>query len=241
MEVEYYERKPILKGGLQMAVIPKPASTVVLMDDSSSIYLTRRPQSMKFMGGYYVFPGGGVEEEDVIHDTEFIIDENIEHSFERSHYIAAARELFEEAGVLLCKRKDGTTVVLSEDSIQEYRRRLLNGEISFLHILMKEEIYLHLESLTYIGHIITPSLYKIRFDTRFFLARLPKGQTPKPDTHEISDTIWLSPEEALSAYESDKILLAPPTIHVLKTMVNYLNGGPLKMTEFNVRDYKIIL
>ncbi|MCH6264759.1 NUDIX hydrolase [Neobacillus citreus] len=223
-----------------MEVTPRPASTVVLLDHLDRVYLTQRPKTMKFMGGIYVFPGGAVDDSDAIYDDEYIKNEKRDESISQSYYIAAARELFEEAGILLCQTVDGTPVLLEEDTALEYRRLLIKGEISFLHMLKKEALYLNLEYLTYFGRIVTPSQSKIRFDTKFFLARLPEGQTPIPDENEIDDSLWIHPQEALTRYEEETIPLAPPTIHTLKTIVHYVKSGQLSMPEFNRSDYKIV-
>jgi 8-oxo-dGTP pyrophosphatase MutT (NUDIX family) len=228
------------KGGTNMSNIPRPASTVVLIDDLSRVYLTKRPETMKFMGGFYVFPGGAVAEGDYTLDSEFVKNGNRTESFDFAHYVAAARELFEEVGILLCRTENGSTVHLDEETEMEYRRLLLKEEISFFQFLKKEGLHFNLESLDYFGHIITPKVSPIRFDTRFFLAQLPKGQAPKPDLNEISDALWISPNDALSAYQNGKISLAPPTIHALTTIMNYQKGSPLRMPEFNVSDYKLI-
>lgn len=224
-----------------MSAIPRPASTVVLLDHFSRVYLTKRPETMKFFGGYYVFPGGAVDKADDIQDWKGVINGARNDTVELAHYVAAARELFEEVGVLVCKKKDGSPLLLDDSKELEYRRLLISGELSFLQLLKKEGLLFQLEHLTYIGQIITPNRSRIRFDTRFFLTQLPEGQTPIPDAREISDTKWISPAEALTAYYNGEILLGPPTIHVLKTIINHLNGDPLEMPEFNVNDYLVDL
>jgi len=220
-----------------MTAIPRPASTVVLMDQFSRVYMTKRPDTMKFFGGYYVFPGGAVDQTDDIQDCNGFIHGPRNDTFELAYYVAAARELFEEVGVLVCKKKDGSPVLFEGETELEYRRLLLNGEISFLQLLKKEGLQFQLDDFTYIGQIITPNRSRIRFDTRFFLTQLPNGQTPKPDAIEISETKWISPADALIAYQNGDISLAPPTIHTLKTIINHLNGGSLIMPEFNLSDY----
>nr|WP_263326513.1 NUDIX hydrolase [Neobacillus sp. Marseille-Q6967] len=214
-----------------MAVIPRPASTVVLMDHLYRVYLTKRPKSMKFLGGYYVFPGGAVEESDYKFDFRFIKELNKEETIDFVHYIAAARELFEEVGILVCCSDDGSPIQLREKTKTDYRRQLMNGEISFLQMLKEEELFLDIENLKYFGHIITPETSPIRFDTRFFLAKLPEGQSPKPDLSEIDEAIWLSPKEALASHQNGNISFVRPTIHTLKTIINYQNGSPLMMPE----------
>lgn len=212
-----------------MPAIPKPASTVVLMDELDRIYLTKRPETMKFLGGYFVFPGGAVDSGDRQHDSMFMNLGTCEETFSPAYYVAAARELFEEVGVFLGGAKDSTQPFFKKRPDQEYRHLLVNGEMSLLDLLKVEGLYLNLMSLRYFGHFITPEQSPIRFDTRFFLAKLPAGQTPKPDKQEVADAFWASPEEALAAYKEKRIPLAPPTIASLHGISRYLKGEPLQM------------
>ncbi len=224
-----------------MSVTPRPASTVVLMDEMSRIYLTQRPKTMKFMGGQYVFPGGAVEKADHKVDSQFINSVNANEPADLSYYVAAARELFEEVGVLLCSTIEGSEVHLDKESVQKYRRQLLNGDISLLDMLKMEGILLNLESLTYFGNLTTPKENPIRFDTRFFMAQLPKGQSPEPDLNEIEQADWYTPEQALSAYKRREISIMPPTILALKTIMDHQNGSPLFMpdlTGMNLQDIR---
>ncbi len=214
-----------------MAVIPKLASTVVLMDNMSRVYLTKRPLTMKFLGGFYVFPGGSVDEEDTVLENEHIKNGNPNDSFSQAHYVAAARELFEEVGVLLGSQGAGLTVQLKKETEMEYRRQLIKGEISFLQMLKQEGLFLDIGSLTYFGYRITPEVSPFRFATRFFLAKLPKGQTPTPDMNEIDEAFWITPEEAIEAYQNGKLSMVSPTIASLRTIMNYQKGAPLMMPE----------
>lgn len=213
---------------------PKPASTVVLMDDHYRVYMTKRPATMKFMGGYYVFPGGKVADGDFQLKEEALRPFNLNKSFHHAYYIAAARELFEEVGILLVS--DHSANQLSPEKKMEYRRQLINEEITFPDMLEKENLQLDLTNLTYFGQIITPDFNPVRFDTRFFLAKLPKSQTPNPHKEEVEEAAWISPEEAVKGYNSE-FLLAPPTFHSLKAIVSYKNSGKLTMPEFNILDY----
>lgn len=218
------------KGGTQMAATPKPASTVVLLDELSRVYLTKRPVTMKFMGGFHVFPGGSVENRDSLVEHEYVNSNEEQLSINLSHYIAAARELFEEVGILLCNTIDGFPVLLSKEKEKKYRNQLLKGEIPFTRLLEQEMLYFDPQCLTYFGQIITPEINPIRFDTHFFLAKLPPGQSPEPDEKEIDGAIWIKPEEALTAYQNKKIKLAPPTILTLQAIIQFQESGVLKMS-----------
>ncbi|PWA08140.1 hypothetical protein DCC39_15550 [Pueribacillus theae] len=214
-----------------MTKIPKPASTVVLVDDLLRVYLTKRPITMKFMGGFHVFPGGSVDLEDNDHviESEHVRNFTQSEPFSFAYYIAAARELFEEVGILLCSSEDGLPLQFKRKTEMEYRRQLVNKEISFSQMLKQEELHLDLGSLKYFGHRITPEWRPFRFDTRFFLAKLPKDQVPKPDTNEIDEACWIFPDEALLAFKEGKVSMANATVIALQTLINYKEGGPLMM------------
>ncbi|SEM15422.1 NUDIX domain-containing protein [Mesobacillus persicus] len=210
---------------------PKPASTVVLVDQHSRVYLTKRPSTMKFLGGYYVFPGGAVEQGDMDIDTEHIRNCVSDEAFGSSHYVAAARELFEEVGVLLANNHDGSMANLNLGTEREYRRQLLAGNISFTEILRHENLFFDFNFLNYFGHRITPKESPIRFDTRFFLAKLPSNQIPKPDETEVEEACWMFPEDALIAYKDGQMPLVPPTIDSLETILNHKEGGELMLPK----------
>lgn len=214
-----------------MITIPKPASTVVLMDHMARVLLTKRPMTMKFMGGFYVFPGGSVDLKDNIEEREYIKYPKQSDSFSYAHYIAAARELFEEVGVLLCCKADGFPIQFKKETEIAYRRLLVNDEISFIQMLKQEGLYFNPENLTYFGHRITPESQTFRFDTRFFLAKLPKGQSAKADMNEVDEILWITPQKALEAYEKGTMLLAEPTVSSLSAIINHQKGASLMMTK----------
>lgn len=212
-----------------MTIIPRPASTVVLLDEHSRVYLTKRPQTMEFLGGYYVFPGGSVDKADEVTESQFILNRPGSH-LNASYYIAAARELFEEVGILLATNQDGSTH-FDEGKAREYRQRLVAGEMTFVEMLKREQLFFNYEHLKYFGTLVTPEESPIRFDTSFFLTQLPKGQSPVPDDYEIEEALWVSPNEALSAYSEGKLPMISPTIISLQTVINYQKGNPLKLPE----------
>ncbi|WP_209124548.1 NUDIX hydrolase [Alkalihalobacillus sp. BA299] len=214
-----------------MTVIPKPASTVILIDDISRVYLTKRPKTMKFLGGFYVFPGGTVEQADNIVENKYIMNCVPHDVFSGAHYVAAARELFEEVGVFLGTTSEGVPIQIPENTADEYRQLLINREISFLDILKYEGCLLDFEKLQYFGNRLTPKGSPFRFDTRFFLARLPKGQSPKPDSHEIADAFWITPEDALLSHQKGELSMVSPTVVSLRTLLDHQKGAPLMMPE----------
>lgn len=210
-----------------MIVKPKPASTVVLVDPDYNVFLTKRPETMKFLGGFYVFPGGGMEDKDEQVKKQYLLGKPKHPSLATGHYIAAARELFEEVGVLLGHTKEGNAISLSKRKTEFYRKQLIKNQITFSEILETEQIYFNFDLLKYFGHLITPEKYPIRYDTRFFLTVIPEGQSPLPNQHEIAEAFWLAPEEGLRLYKEKKLLMASPTVGALHSIINYKKGQKL--------------
>lgn len=215
-----------------MAVFPRPASTVVLMDSKGRIYLTKRPQTMKFLGGYYVFPGGAVEKADHLTNPDYLVGKERMNSNDTAYYVAAAREIFEEVGVLLAKKKDGSLLHLDEKTARTYRKMLTRGEMTFLQLLEKESLCLYLDSLTYFGTQVTPVESDYRYKTRFFFTNLPIGQSPIPCQHEIAEAFWITPEKALNSVRNGSLPMADPTILSLEAIIQFQKGNSLKLPKY---------
>ena len=150
------------------------------------VFLVRRNDSIAFMGGAHVFPGGRVDPADRI-DVETMAD-GAESAAARmpdlsaddaiAHHVAALRELFEEAGVLLARNK-GRLITIEADSPNRFpahRHNLLGKAVAFPAIVRTEGLRLALDELIYFAHWVTPDIEIKRFDTRFFIARAPEGQ-----------------------------------------------------------------
>lgn len=182
---------------IRRAVFPAPrdAATVILLREAPrdencafEVFLLRRRKTASFMGGSFVFPGGAADEG------------------EEDLRATAARELFEEAGVLL------TPAELSREQLSAMRARVLAGE-KLSSLLAGEGVALDLEQLAYFSHWITPSVERKRFSARFFVAALPPGQRPSFDDQETVDEAWLSPRAALA--RAAELALPPPQVRTL--------------------------
>lgn len=209
----------------QPPVTPRPAATVVLLRDAREggieIYLVQRHASIGFMGGMHVFPGGKVCPGDespamraCVRDAAMLRgdawgdDIDVSAAFART--VAAARETFEEAGVLLGLGAPPATLVA-------LRRRLLAGE-EFATLLSEESLSLQLASLEPLSRWITPDSEPVRFDTSFFLARAPHDQDADHDRMEAIDALWITPARALEVAARGEIRLAPPTARTLESL-----------------------
>jgi 8-oxo-dGTP pyrophosphatase MutT (NUDIX family) len=213
---------------------PRPAATVILIrphKDEFQVYLLKRNEKSGFMGGYYVFPGGTVDFEDrdagiwqqhVDMDVEEIVHrlgggmdlENI-----LAYGVAAMRETFEEAGVLLVRQAQQR----EEDLERICRRRsavpLPKG--GFRELIVSESWMLAFSRLKRWSHWITPELMKRRYDTRFFLTVLSKEQVCRPDRHETVHGLWITPLEGLMGNRDGRIPLSPPTLVTLHELSGY--------------------
>ncbi len=228
----------------------RQAATVILVREKKEafeVYLLRRNTISGFMGGLYVFPGGVVDPEDKGIDTWAPFLDMLPDEMEKklggpgfsdedalSFSIAAIRETLEEAGVLMALAEDKTKADL--DHICTFR---LNRDLPkswFKTKIMEEKWTLSLSSLGRWSHWITPALMKKRFDTRFFIAVMPEGQTCIPDDTETKHGIWLTPKEALEQNLELRVPLSPPTVVTLTQLLKFKTLDEL-LQELQIRSW----
>ena len=212
---------------------PRPAATVVVLRDSPTgpeVFLVRRHEGMSFMGGAHVFPGGRVDAAD--RDGSAAWCDGIDHAARQleslpsedavAYHVAAARELFEEAGVLLARDAAGRFVSLAgfdtHERFKQHRTHVHSGTASMRAIVEREGLRLALDSLILFAHWVTPPIDTRQFDTRFFLSRVPPDQTPAHDEAETTDSVWLTPAAAMAQSHSQEIVLPPPTWTTLREL-----------------------
>jgi 8-oxo-dGTP pyrophosphatase MutT (NUDIX family) len=136
--------------------------------------------------------------------------------------IAAIRELFEEAGILLAA-VDGTPVRFTESATHErfsaHRRSLLDGAFDFVELVRRERLTLSGDALHYFSRWITPVQAPRRYDARFFVALAPAGQTPLHDDRETTSAEWIAPADALARAAAGSLVLTPPTARTLEELI----------------------
>ncbi len=218
----------------------KPAATLILVrpsvaghnENGFQVYLLKRSAKSRFMPGTHVFPGGVVEPEDRGLETwadHLDMDpEDIQRKLGAnsltvedtlSFAIAVIRETFEEAGVLLIFKKEAMGLDLESLLAQ---RRLGNLGSEWLKTLMTNgNAMLSVSSLHKWSHWITPRRMPLRFDTRFFLALMPAGQSCRPDQKETTEGRWVTPKEGLVGNISGEIPLSPPAVATLHELLKY--------------------
>lgn len=208
----------------------RPASTVVLLRPSAArfdVFLVRRHESTTFMGGAHVFPGGRVDPHDRLAQPREICDgvdaavarmANLEPMDAVGYYVAAVRELFEEAGVLLARDAAGARFAPGDERWRAHRAALSARTMTLADLAARERIRLALDTLAPFAHWITPEEETLRFDVRFFMAVLPSGQEPSHDHGEMSEGVWLDPAAAVGQCRRDAIALPPPTWTTLRML-----------------------
>jgi len=191
----------------------RPAATVIIVRDAEQdfeIFMLKRTSGAAFAGGMYVFPGGRVDGDDHLHkyDAQRVGPSAQQAAQQRAlgpewrgYWIAGIRESFEEAGLLLAYTADGELLAYEDDAMQArfdaYRGPLHAGELSLRHICERENLKLAVDHIHFYNRFVTPLGRPRRFDTRFFIAEAPPGQTGRHDDKETVDSIWISPAEAL--------------------------------------------
>jgi 8-oxo-dGTP pyrophosphatase MutT (NUDIX family) len=217
-------------------VVPRLASSVILLRDGElgpEVFMVERQRSAKFVGGAHVFPGGRVDPDDSLAaDLCIGLDDDAASrrlNVERgglAHYVAAIRECFEEAGVLLARDCTGRAIGAGEGAysvaeLDEARRALNAREVGFLELAREHGWRLAVDRMHYWAHWITPEDSPIRFDTRFFLATVGADQSAAHDEGELAGSEWVRPLIALRKAELGEWTIIFPTLRNLTTLLGF--------------------
>ena len=194
------------------------------------VFWVRRAESLRFMGGWYSFPGGGLSQRDETTFAPGVTGHSGDHQSsdeENGRLVACAiRELFEEAGILPAKEppEGGRT---SPSVLSELREELLGKRISLLDVAQRLGCTLDPSRLTFAGRWITPASSPIRFDARFFLLEWPESEVLQPLVvpGELEEGKWIAPSEAIERWQRGEVLIAPPGLYILRGLAE---DGPDK-------------
>ena len=235
-------------------VVPRPAATVMVVrpaPDEYEVFMVRRHQASKFAADVYVFPGGTVRpddrleastarslglEPDSLHAILAARDDPFaaEADGGLSLWVAALRELFEEAGVLLADDASGRMLDLSEPStlgrFAAYRASLQEGSLSLRELAERDGLQLRADRLLYFSRWITPATSPRRFDTRFFVAEAPTGQVAEHCQIETTDGAWIRPREALSRHAEESFPMMFVTREHVRRLAEFRE--PTALVEF---------
>ena len=203
------------------AVAPRPASTILLLRDAAGkgeieVFMMVRHYEIDFNSGALVFPVGSVDagDKDIAAQLELHAGGDGLDVATLNFRIAAIRETFEESGILLARARGSDTLIDAKRASEisaAHRAALCENKISFAQILTDHRLILALDLLVPYAHWITPEGMPKRFDTWFFLAAAPHEHIGAHDGKESTDSIWVSPREALEGGESGRFKLPFPT------------------------------
>ncbi len=210
-------------------VTPRPAAAVALLRDHAgggvTVFMVRRHIQSEFMPDVYVFPGGSVTGSDLEVERAPRLCAAAAHDetgLGAGFRVAALRECFEEAGVLLARRGDALLTIgpTEVERFGRYRDSLNNRTLTLHDLATREGLTLATDELLHWAHWITPEGFPKRFDTHFFLAAMPAEQEAAHDRLEVTASVWITPEEALAGYERGDFPLVFATERQLRALTN---------------------
>ncbi len=223
-----------MPAGETTPVVPRPAATVIVArpcPDGVELFMVRRDPNSRFAADAFVFPGGTVDADDYVTGGDpslagLTVDEAHRRLSERGGeapeasalslalHVAAVRELFEEAGILLVNRRgdaDTAPDLDDADALDMDRRGVQAGRLTFSALLRERGLMAATPRLTYFSHWITPAPSPRRYDTRFFVCELPDGQEATHCGVETVDGIWISPSQAIERHDQGTMTLVSVT------------------------------
>ncbi len=226
----------------------RAAATVMLISDAPElkVLMMRRHANTVFAGGMWVFPGGAVDPEDAqtptagVIETAYpgpIIDNTL--NAHRAYYVAAIRECFEEAGILITRPVSKTTSPndLTPDRQQAARDQVNAGELSFQDFLGSAELLADTDQLKPVARWITPLGSPKRFDARFFLATCPPDQISSHDAGELVDSAWMQPKDILDRFEAGELSIMTPTLRMIQNLTPFQNSAAVVSALGSLTEY----
>jgi 8-oxo-dGTP pyrophosphatase MutT (NUDIX family) len=218
-----------------MPAEPVPAATVILLRDgpvSPEVLMIERHSKSDFLPDLYVFPGGRVEEQDralsdrvagVTPEDAARLVTGVPPESAQAFFVAAIRETFEEANIILARRRGARDLLQPEVAREVARHRLSMqaGRTSLRDIVEPYDLELAADRLAVHAHWITPEPVQKRFDTIFFTALAPAGQLARHDGVETTDHVWIRPEDALEQMGAGNRRIIFPTALNLETLSGF--------------------
>ncbi len=203
-------------------IVPRPAATLILLRDGQAgpeIFMLKRSPSAAFVANAYVFPGGGLDADD--HKALDRVRGLSEAEANRrlgvekgglAYWVAAVRECFEEAGILIAVDESGRPIdPRHADELAVHRDAVNAGKLAFGELLERERLAIPAERIAYFSHWITAPGRPRRFTARFFVAHSPEGQHGSHDESETVASEWVQPHLALERCAKGEIELVHPT------------------------------
>jgi ribonuclease/clavin/mitogillin len=201
------------------ASVPKDAAAVMLLrpdadPNNPEVYLVKRSTKLAFLGGFQAFPGGQLETSDAEARVENCADRE-----QAAMISCAARELFEEVGVLLARGSQTLTVGQRASLLDD----LESQRMPWPEMLALYGLHLEANDFTFVGRWVTPPFAPRRFDTWFFLAQCPPKQQPTiTEDSELESGEWIGARDAYAKWERSEVIVVPPVLHALRTLAGGL-------------------
>lgn len=205
----------------------RDASTLLLLrhhPQGFSVLMVKRSPRSSFMPSLYVYPGGALDAQDSTLAQHHPLEWS-QHALDdlgatspqdaTALCLAALRETFEEAGILLTREP------AEHIDLKSWRARLNASEVDLSEVLASTGLSPDLEQLTTFARWITPTFEHRRFDARFFIARCPPTYKAEHDNSEVVEHQWLLPQQAIDLYHAGDILLSPPTLATLTSLATF--------------------
>jgi len=198
----------------------KDAAAVILLrphtnPNNPEVFWIKRSDKLAFLGGFHAFAGGQLDEV----DAEVTVANSPDA--ETSTMISgAARELFEELGVLAVRGGEFLTKGQRASLLDD----LESGRMSWPKLLEHYELHLDASDFIYVGRWVTPPFSPRRFNTWFFLVNCPEKQEPAAISGEHASGEWISAQEAISRWFKNEVTMVPPTLHALNTLAGGLSS-----------------
>lgn len=199
----------------------KPAATLILLREGSStpeIFMQTRAQTMGFAAGMIAFPGGKVDAHDMNLAASRLVASRYDLDLEEiAARVAAVRESFEEAGVLLTHGPE----IAPRDFI-EAQPAIASRALAFSDFLARHDQQIDLDVLfPFARWVPPPGLHGKRYDTRFYLARLPEGANAGHDGNEATTSWWITPAEAIARADRQEAEVMFPTRRNLERLAQH--------------------
>ncbi len=198
----------------QTSSSPKDAAVVILLRPNTNpknpeVFWVKRGDQLSFLGGFHAFPGGQLDPS----DSEVVV-KNSPDPQTASMISGAARELFEELGVLLARGAETLTNGQRTSLLDD----LESGRMSWPSLLKHYDLHLNASDFTFAGRWVTPPFSARRFDTWFFLVTCPAKQKPRVVPGELAEGEWIAAQTAYARWLKGEVVAVPPTLHALKTL-----------------------
>ncbi len=246
--------QPKLAATVMLVRDSKPGDTKYRIEDGNfppdfpnsqnvEVFMIRRVKTMDFAPDAVAFPGGRIDERDANPDlpwcgpkpAEWARWLSVSEDDARRIVVAAAREVFEECGVLLAGPDEASTVTdLSDPSWRANREALVAHKIAFADLLIERGLVVRTDLLGLVSNWCTPAYVPKRFDTYFFAALVPEGRHADGNTSEAQVAGWVTPSYVVREADEERWLLFQPTLYNLEQVARAQSAAAL------VADRKVV-